>query len=34
MRIDTPQKLVLALLALLIGFNLPEIWAFVQSLFG
>jgi len=34
MRIDSFPKLFLALLALLIGFNLPEIWAFIQGLFG
>ena len=34
MRIDTPLKLILALMALYIGFNLPEIWAFIQGLLG
>ncbi len=34
MKIDSVQKLILALLALLVGFNLPEIWAFIQNLFG
>ena len=34
MRIDTPVKLILALMALYIGFNLPEIWAFLKNLFG
>lgn len=34
MKIDSVQKLILALMALFIGFNLPEIWAFIQGLFG
>ena len=34
MKIDSIQKLVLALLALFIGFNMPEIWEFVKNLFS
>ena len=34
MKIDSWQKLVLALMALFIGFNLPEIWEVVKTLFG
>ena len=34
MKIDSWQKLVLAVLALYVGFNLPEIWEFLKSLFA
>lgn len=34
MKIDSVQKLLLALAALFVGFNLPEIWEFVKNLFG
>lgn len=34
MKIDSIQKLFLALLALFIGFNMPEIWEFVKNLFS
>ena len=34
MKIDSIQKLILAMMALFIGFNLPEIWEFVKNLFG
>lgn len=34
MKIDSIQKLILALIALFVGFNLPEIWEFVKNLFG
>ncbi len=34
MKIDSTLKLILAIVALYVGFNLPEIWAFIQSLFG
>jgi len=33
MRIDSLPKLFFALLGILVGFNLPEIWAFIQGLF-
>lgn len=34
MRIDSTQKLILALIALFVGFFLPDIWNFIQSLLG
>lgn len=34
MKIDSIQKLILALMALFVGFNLPEIWEFVKNLFS
>ena len=34
MRIDSWQKLILALMALFIGFNLPEILEFIKNLFA
>lgn len=34
MRIDSWQKLVLALMALFIGFNLPELWEMIKNLFS
>ena len=34
MKIDSPLKFVLAIMALYVGFNLPEIWAFIKTLFG
>lgn len=34
MKIDSTFKLVIALIALFVGFNLPEIWNFIVSLFG
>ena len=34
MKIDSTQKLILAMMALFIGFNMPEIWEFVKNLFG
>ena len=34
MRIDSTYKLVLAILALAVGFFLPDIWSFLTSLFG
>ena len=34
MKIDSTYKLVFAIIGLYIGFKLPDIWAFIQSLFG
>lgn len=34
MKIDSVPKLILALLALYVGFNLPEIWELIKSLIG
>ena len=34
MKIDSTYKLILAILALFVGFNLPEIFEFIKSLFG
>lgn len=34
MKIDSTFKLVLALIALFVGFCLPDIWDFIASLFG
>lgn len=34
MKIDSVQKLILALLAMFVGFNLPEIWEFIKNLIG
>ncbi len=34
MKIDTVQKLILAILALIVGFFLPEIWDAIKMLFG
>ena len=34
MKIDSTFKLVLAMIALFIGFLLPDIFEFVKSLFG
>lgn len=34
MKIDSVQKLILALMALFVGFNLPEIWEFIKSILG
>lgn len=33
MKIDSTQKLILALIALFVGFNLPDILDFLLSLF-
>ena len=33
MKIDSFPKLIAALLGILVGFNLPEIWNFIVSLF-
>lgn len=34
MKIDSTFKLVLALIALFVGFCLPDIWDFIAGLFG
>lgn len=34
MKIDSWQKLVMALMALFIGFNLPELWEMIKNLFS
>ncbi len=34
MKIDSTQKLILAIIALLVGFFLPDIWEFIRSLLG
>ena len=34
MKIDSTYKLILALIALFVGFNIPEIYQFLVSLFG
>ena len=34
MKIDSGYKLILAILALGVGFFLPDIWDFVKALFG
>ncbi len=34
MKIDSMQKLILAVIALILGFFLPEIWDFIRSLLG
>ena len=34
MRIDSTYKLILAIVAMIVGFNLPEIFEFIKSLFG
>lgn len=34
MKLDTFPKLFFALLGILVGFYLPEIWNFIQGLFG
>ena len=33
MKIDSTQKLLLALIALFVGFFLPDIWEFLTGLF-
>lgn len=34
MKIDSLPKLIIAMVALLVGFNIPEIYQFLVSLFG
>ena len=34
MKIDSTFKLVIAIVALIVGFCLPDIWNFLTSLFG
>ena len=34
MKIDSLPKLICAVLGILVGLYLPEIWAFITSLFG
>lgn len=34
MKIDSTYKLILAMIALVVGFCLPEIWDFLKGLLG
>ena len=34
MKIDSTYKLILAIGAMIVGFNLPEIFEFIKNLFG
>ena len=34
MKINNVPKLIAAILGILVGLNLPEIWSFITSLFG
>ena len=34
MKIDSTYKLILAIAAMIVGFNLPEIFEFIKNLFG
>ena len=34
MKIDSTYKLILAIIALVVGFCLPEIWDFLKGLLG
>lgn len=34
MKIDSLPKLIIAMVALLVGFNIPEIFEFLKRLFG
>lgn len=34
MKINSVPKLIAAILGIIVGLNLPEIWEFITSLFG